>query len=60
MIKRNAILTKIEIVIEAGRFKNVPIKFEVRVMAVAEGYAMVRRPKCLPFVCSVKDLEYIK
>lgn len=29
---------------------------EVRVMALAEGYAMVRRKCCLPFVVSVKEL----
>lgn len=30
--------------------------FPVRVMAVAEGWAMVRRKGAMPFVCSVKDL----
>lgn len=29
---------------------------EVRVMAVAEGYAMCRRPGCVPFVVSVKEM----
>lgn len=28
-----------------------------RVMAVAEGYAMLRYPHCAPFIASVKDLE---
>lgn len=28
---------------------------EIRVMAVADGYVMVRRPGCLPFVLSVKE-----
>lgn len=32
---------------------------EVRVMSRAEGYAMVRRPRCMPFVCSEKDLSPI-
>lgn len=27
----------------------------VRVMAVVEGYMMVRRPYCMPFVVSVRD-----
>ena len=31
-------------------------KFEVRVMAISEGYAMVRRKGAMPFVCNVKDL----
>ncbi len=29
----------------------------VRVMSVAEGYAMVRRPHCMPFVISVRDMD---
>ena len=29
---------------------------EVRVMAVAEGYAMCRRPGCIPFVVRVNDM----
>ena len=29
----------------------------IRVMAVAEGYAMVRRPRCSPFAVPVKQLE---
>jgi hypothetical protein len=34
-------------------------KFEVRVMAISEGYAMVRRKGCIPFVCNIKDLTFI-
>jgi hypothetical protein len=34
-------------------------KFEVRVMAISGGYAMVRRKGCLPFVCNMKDLTFI-
>lgn len=30
---------------------------DVILMAFANGYAMVRRPKCLPYVCDVKDLS---
>jgi hypothetical protein len=29
---------------------------QVRVMARAEGYAMVRRPSCAPFIVSEKEL----
>ena len=29
----------------------------VRIMAVAEGYAMVRRPRCYPFVIALKELK---
>ena len=32
-------------------------KFDAKVMAVADGYAMLRRPGCIPFVESVKTLE---
>ena len=28
-----------------------------RVMAVAEGYAMVRYPRCTPFIVPVKELD---
>lgn len=31
--------------------------FEVKVMARADGYAMVRRPGCIPFVCRDSDLS---
>ena len=34
-------------------------RFPVRVMAVAEGYAMVRRPRAMPFVCHIKDLSTV-
>lgn len=30
--------------------------FMVTVMAVADGYAMVRRKGCMPFVCREKEL----
>lgn len=33
---------------------------EVRIMAVAEGYAMVRRKGCMPFAVSLKDLDPTK
>ena len=29
----------------------------VRVMAVAEGYVMARRPHCMPFIVSVNDMD---
>jgi hypothetical protein len=34
-------------------------KYEVRIMAIAEGYAMIRRKGCLPSVCSIKELEVL-
>lgn len=33
------------------------LEHQVRVMARAEGYAMVRNPGCMPFVVSEKDLS---
>lgn len=30
--------------------------WEVVVLAISEGYAMVKRPRCIPFVVSVKEL----
>lgn len=32
-------------------------RWDVRVMAVAEGYAMVRRKGCMPFVATFRELE---
>lgn len=32
-------------------------EFEVRVMARADGYAMVRRPRAMPFVCQEDSLR---
>jgi hypothetical protein len=29
---------------------------EARIMSIAEGYAMVRRPRCMPFVIALKDI----
>ena len=33
--------------------------FRVEVLAVARGYAMVRRSRCIPFVVNQKDLQRI-
>ena len=30
---------------------------DVRLMAVSDGWAMVRRPGCVPYVCRAKELE---
>ena len=34
--------------------------FAVEVMAIAKGYAMVRRKGCMPFVADFKELKDIK
>lgn len=44
--------------LRAGRMVKLdPIPFEVRVMAIAEGYAMIRHKGCMPFVVSEKELS---
>lgn len=40
-----------------GKVVNVLERWEVRVMCIAEGYAMVRRKRAMPCVVSLKDLE---
>jgi hypothetical protein len=45
---------------ENGKWVNETIEYEVRIMSIAEGYAMVRRKRCLPFACSVEELLEIK
>lgn len=44
-------------VVEMGNFVRKTDPREVRVMAVAEGYAMVRRKGCMPYVASTKEIE---
>ena len=34
-------------------------EYEVKVMAVADGWAMVRRPRAIPFCVMVKELERV-
>jgi len=46
------------IYIKHGVFEPSVDRIKVRIMAIAEGYAMVRRKGAMPFVCNVKDLEY--
>ena len=45
-------------VVENGKFvSNKAAPELVRIMAIAEGYAMVRFPCCIPFIVSEKDLQ---
>ena len=39
-----------------GKWINRIEEFEVIVMAIVDGYAMVKRPRCVPFVERAKDL----
>jgi len=53
-----AICTRKRPAIVAGMFETMMSeRVEVRVLAIAEGYAMVRRKGALPFVCQVKELS---
>lgn len=45
-----------EVAIAGGKFVRAVTQHQVRVMARAEGYAMVRNPGCMPFVVSEKKL----
>ena len=55
-----AILTRKREAVVAGMFETMMAeRIEVRVMAIAEGYAMVRRRGAVPFVCQVKELTGI-
>lgn len=51
MIHREKITT-----VRNGKFVQVDDLRRVRVLAVAEGWAMVRRPGCMVYVCPVKEL----
>lgn len=39
-----------------GKWIDEVTLWEVRVMAEAEGYSMVRRKGCYPYVCPIKEL----
>lgn len=36
------------------------VTFLVRVMCIADGYAMVRKKGCMPFVVSLHDMEFVR
>ena len=55
--RKNVICNLTTPVLRGGGWVDEVSKVEVRVMVIAEGYAMVRRKGAMPFVCSVKDLE---
>ena len=52
-----AIYTQAKPAIKDGRWIFVKDEFEVRIMAIAEGYAMVRRKGNMPFVCQITELR---
>ena len=55
-MKEFAKLTRERLIVIGGKFVTEPESFRVRVMARAEGFAMVRRPGAMPFVVSEKNL----
>lgn len=56
-MKNFAIWTRKFVEIKHGSFVKSTEQIKVRVMAVAEGYAMVRRPRAMPFAVSLKDIS---
>ena len=40
-----------------SKWSHETTEIEVRIMAIVDGYAMIRRKGCIPFVCSVKELK---
>lgn len=56
--KRFAIHHAKRVAVVDGRIVGVTDPRKVRVMAIAEGYAMVRRRGAMPYVASVKELEF--
>ena len=40
-----------------GKWHYETQEIEVRIMAMAEGWAMVRTKRCVPFVCKITDLR---
>lgn len=57
MRREHAIYQRKTVEVEGGKFVTKTGRVEVRVMARAEGYEMVRRKGAGPFVVSEKDLE---
>jgi hypothetical protein len=49
--------TRNGIVVKDGKMVAENTEFLVRVMAVSENYAMVRRKRAMPFVCSIVTLR---
>ena len=43
--------------LRSGKWGCETVEYEVRVMAIAEGYAMVRRKRAMPTVCEAKELH---
>lgn len=57
----NAKLRELRERVAAGKLVKMPFDAlgGVRIMAWAEGYAMVRRPGCMPFIKHSSDLLYL-
>lgn len=52
-----AIYNHVNVVVVNGKFARETEQWEVRVMARAEGYALVRRKGGMPFAVREKDLQ---
>jgi hypothetical protein len=42
---------------KGGKWTYITNETEVTVMAIADGYAMVRRPRCVPVVVKMVDIK---
>lgn len=55
--KNDRILTRKRSIVVKGKIGWEDEEIPVRLMAQADGYSMVRRKGCMPFVCSSKYLK---
>lgn len=56
-IGRKCILTRKQCALQGGKFVEIIQSFEVKLMAIADGYAMVRRPSAMPFAIKIAELS---
>jgi hypothetical protein len=57
MKREFAVYRRVDLEVVNGKWADRSTDVEVRVMARAEGYAMVRNKGCMPFVVSEKHLQ---
>lgn len=59
LVGKKAIHNAPRIEVIAGKFVNIIQKRDIKVMAVADGYAMVRRPRAMPYAAPLMEIESI-
>jgi hypothetical protein len=45
--------------IKGQHIKTENDKRDVYILAISEGYAMVRRPRCMPYVCKESEVKIV-